>query len=173
MRKRRPIRNLPRSIPAVSAVALILAKGPTRIGTINPSSAASTAPERAEASHGCATAVGIGSSLVHLSSNCSYLPVPVSTVIDVTSCFRHTTLCCRSGFFQQKGENNCGPNAEQKRQKGRLVMSQFPLRGTTRYALQKAAKYRPQQSTEGEIQKVDYTVAVPPNCGGLTSLITV
>ena len=36
---------------------------------------ASIAPDNAVASHGCTTAVGIGSRFAHLASSCSYLPI--------------------------------------------------------------------------------------------------
>ena len=45
---------------ACAAAARIFASGPTRIGTIRPASAASTAPSNEIASQGWATAVGIG-----------------------------------------------------------------------------------------------------------------
>ncbi len=45
--------------PAFSATARIFSAGPTRIGTMMPASAASTAPRSENLSQGCATAVGI------------------------------------------------------------------------------------------------------------------
>src|SRR5262245_33546157 len=71
----------PGSMPADLAVASIFSRGPTRIGTISPLSAASSAPARAVVSQGCAIAVGIGSKFLHLSSSSSYLPVPGSEFI--------------------------------------------------------------------------------------------
>ncbi len=59
------------STPAASAVARIFAAGPTRIGTMMPACAASTAPLSALASHGWATAQAIGgiASLRRISSS--------------------------------------------------------------------------------------------------------
>ncbi len=49
------------------AIASIRARGPTRIGAIRPSFAASTAPRRELSSQGCATAVGVGASALQAS----------------------------------------------------------------------------------------------------------
>ena len=54
------------SIPADLAVASILSRGPTRIGTISPRLAASIAPVSADSSQGCTTAVGIGFRFLHV-----------------------------------------------------------------------------------------------------------
>jgi hypothetical protein len=51
--------------PASRAIFIIFARGPTKIGSINFSSAASIAPTSADFSHGYATAVTTGSSLAH------------------------------------------------------------------------------------------------------------
>src|SRR6478609_9353416 len=63
-------------MPFAAASSWILFAGPTRIGCINPLSPASIAPASAVSSHGCATAVGTGSRPLHLTSSCSYFPVP-------------------------------------------------------------------------------------------------
>ena len=61
------------SAPAFCATASILRRGPTRIGTMMPSPAASTAPSSEVSSQGCTTTVGAaGRSLVR-SISCSYL----------------------------------------------------------------------------------------------------
>src|SRR4029079_9828572 len=61
------------SIPPFCAAALILSVGPTRIGTIRPAAAASTAPRSEVSSQGCATTVLTGGSCVALAINRSYL----------------------------------------------------------------------------------------------------
>src|SRR3954464_6964367 len=66
----------PRSISAERAVWAMAAAGPTRIGMVRPRRAASTAPDKAVASQGCATAVGTGGRLAHRARSASYLPVP-------------------------------------------------------------------------------------------------
>src|SRR3954468_8228050 len=55
-----------------SATATMRAFGPTRIGLINPSFAASTAPASEDSSQGCATAVGTGACAFARSSSRSY-----------------------------------------------------------------------------------------------------
>jgi len=52
------------------AVDSILARGPTRIGMMSPLLVASTAAESAVTSQGCATAVGTGFKLLHLTRSC-------------------------------------------------------------------------------------------------------
>src|SRR5262245_12233175 len=74
----------PSASPARFATAAILSDGPTRIGVISPFAPASMAPPSAVSSHGCATAVGMGSRLRHLASSCSYFPVPGSRVMCVS-----------------------------------------------------------------------------------------
>ena len=57
------------SMPCCLATASIRARGPTRIGAIRPSCAASTAPRSELSSQGCATAVGVGGSALQKSSS--------------------------------------------------------------------------------------------------------
>src|SRR5262245_15672477 len=106
-------------MPFFLAISWILAAGPTRIGTIRPFWPASIAPSRAVFSHGCATAVGTGSRLRHLSSSASYLPVPVI----VPSCRSRAHPADRwSRLFQKKQQHNRQGDAEEQRLKRRLVM---------------------------------------------------
>ena len=60
------------SMPCSFAIASIRARGPTRIGAISPSFAASTAPRSELSSQGCATAVGVGGSALQASMRCWY-----------------------------------------------------------------------------------------------------
>ena len=71
------------SMPAAAATSRIFAAGPTRIGVISFFSPASMAPASAEASQGCATAVGTGSSSAQRFRSCSYFPVPAHVVLAV------------------------------------------------------------------------------------------
>ena len=67
--------------PCRSATSRIFVSGPTRIGVISPSAAASKAPASDDSSHGCATAVATGSRWRVFVSARSYFPVPVSRVM--------------------------------------------------------------------------------------------
>src|SRR5262249_37767033 len=63
-------------MPLALARAPMVGAGPTRIGGISPSAAASVAPSSAVSSHGYATAVGAGDIPRHRSSTRSYFPLP-------------------------------------------------------------------------------------------------
>src|SRR5689334_1197842 len=95
-----------RSIPADSAVEVIFDRGPTKIGTIRPCRAASTAPDREAASQGCATAVGMGSRAEHLVNSCSYFPVPgcgnctTLATLCLLFCFRERSLGLETRLFE-------------------------------------------------------------------------
>src|SRR6185369_1765681 len=78
---------------AAFAVSSIFAAGPTRIGSMSPACAASTAPVKAETSQGWATAVGIAPTLLHRSNNFSYFPVPVFALI-----FPPVNLCAQQSL---------------------------------------------------------------------------
>ena len=56
-----------------AATAAMRALGPTRMGRIRPSSAASTAPRNELSSHGCATAQGVAGSALQRAIRASYL----------------------------------------------------------------------------------------------------
>ena len=55
------------SMPCCAATSSIRLRGPTRIGAIRPIFAASTAPRSELSSQGCATAVGVGGSVLQTS----------------------------------------------------------------------------------------------------------
>src|ERR1044072_5248029 len=126
--------KLPRSIPAELATAAIFAAGPTRIGDISPVPAASTAPDNAVASQGCATAVGIGSELAHLSSNSSYFPVPGCGFIShllIEFAFEVVGLARRLTYSQERveivenaGGNQYGTGAQEQQEGCRMVPQQ-------------------------------------------------
>ena len=105
------IRQLPRSIPCALATSWIFADGPTRIGAITPRAAASMAPASADASHGCATAVAIGSRSRHRRSSCSFFPVPGSVVMTRST-----------GSVDRLDDGACG---------GRSAGEHFPYRDDT------------------------------------------
>ena len=164
-----------RSIFALFAISAIFADGPTRIGAISPCSAASIAPESAVSSHGCATAVGIGSSPWHRSSRCSYLPVPVV-------CFM-TSLVLRSGsggrrpgpgFPEDDREDDRETDAPQKRLEGGLEVFVLRTRAAPAEALRSAhANTGASSALNVKFRKLITPVAVPESDGGLASLITV
>src|SRR5689334_17063751 len=59
-------------IPRSAATCLILAAGPTRIGAMIPSSAASIGPRSELSSHGCTTTVNAGGTVLALAIRRSY-----------------------------------------------------------------------------------------------------
>src|SRR4030095_1114514 len=113
------------------AMAAILSAGPTRIGTMIPLSAAATAPDNALASHGCATAVGIGAKPLHLSSNRSYFPVPGCGFISHLLKIRRPRRCCcgrramdsnkRVEVVKNAGTDQCGADAQEEEKRGRVI----------------------------------------------------
>src|SRR3954469_4608180 len=108
-------------MPFAVAISRIFDSGPTRIGTISPFSAASTAPASAVRSAGCATAVVTGSRLRHLANSASYFPVPVRSM--GSSCSDAARqLYRRTSFLQEKRQQNREPDAEQQRRERRLVV---------------------------------------------------
>src|SRR5215831_12950390 len=119
------MRTWPRRMPALSATSAIFASGPTRIGRMRPFSPASIAPASAVSSHGCATAVGTGSRLRHLTSSCSYFPVPEVIVPSHRPSSRR--LNRRPGLFQKKGEDDGDRDAHQERRERRLVVLELHL----------------------------------------------
>src|SRR3954447_7409724 len=141
-------------MPLEDATSRIFASGPTRIGTISPFSAASTAPASDVASTGCATAVVAGSRLRHLASSASYFPVP--EIGDMSTSWSKSTRQPRrrARFLQEQREQHREPDAEQHRRERRLLVFEPHLGRPASEAEQRAAKDRRQQGAEGEIQEI-------------------
>src|SRR5206468_3385410 len=75
----------PLSISCWAATASMRRRGPTRIGEISSSRAASTAPRSELSSHGCATAVGVDGRLRQKSTRRRYLSCFLSTASIIAS----------------------------------------------------------------------------------------
>src|SRR5512134_2333798 len=91
------------SMPCFCAIDSILLFGPTRIGSIRPILAASTAPCSELWSHGCATAVGVGGSDLQKSIRRWYL-----------TCARvsmESSSCSAPGFAAARAVCFCGRSA--------------------------------------------------------------
>src|SRR6185295_10963294 len=147
---------LPRSIFLALVSARIFSAGPTRIGTIRPNSAASSAPSSAVISQGCATAVGIGASFLQRSSNWS------NFVIDhylLSSRFRDTRTAHggRTRFLEQQREHEREYHAVQQRLKRRLVMPELALRRVAGDGHEKPSEHGAEQRAEREVDEVHDT----------------
>src|ERR1700756_1112450 len=140
------------SSPAALAVDSILSRGPIRIGTMSRRFAASMAPDNADSSHGCATAVGTGFRFLHFANICSYFPVPVwwTTQHLLGRSFGRYSGC-GTCFFQEKYKNDCNKNSEQERCKCNLIVLVLHLPSTAGYALKYPSEDWPQKSTESKI----------------------
>src|SRR5206468_9345310 len=95
---------------------------------MSPFSAASIAPASAVSSHGCATAVGTGSRLRHLTSSCSYFPVPdVRSMVSSHSAFDPRPNR-GPGFSQEKGQDDRDTDADEQRRERRLIVLELHRR---------------------------------------------
>ena len=112
---------------------------------ISPSSPASIAPASADFSHGCATAVGIGSRLLHLSRSFSYFPEPVCEFIILLvaiEMLRAPPARSLSARTSTDGQDDAG----QQRLKRGLVVLERRLRGSAGDRLQDQSENRPKQA---------------------------
>ncbi len=85
------------SRPFSFAIASMRARGPTRIGVMRPILDASTALASELSSHGCATAVGVGGSVLQKSSSRSYFSCLRSLRVSVSA----RGITCSRGVWRQ------------------------------------------------------------------------
>ncbi len=146
------ISKRPMSRPCSRATAAIFAAGPTRIGTMMPASAASTAPRSEVSSHGCTTIVGAGGTSFARAISRSYfarggvpsgpiaamvpmVPISLSLSVGMRHCLRHVPAkAALDHEAVAKGDRtraSCVVDAEQPRD---LMHSRLPRRRTIRRA---------------------------------------